>query len=87
MYPVQCMYIDVQCGILYQVCASGEIEDAITAISSSVKDCTVVFYDTINSAKIETLCVDGGATHHRVITLSSVVRCEGMYVCPIKSYV
>ncbi len=58
------------------MCASEEIENVITAIGSSIKNCTIVFYDGTNSAKIEALS-EFGANQHRVVTVSSVLRCEG----------
>lgn len=59
------------------MCASEEIENVITAIGSSVKNCTIVFYNGNNTAKIEALSAEFGATQHRVVTVSSVLRCEG----------
>lgn len=60
------------------MCASGEIENVVAVIGSSIRNCTVVFYDGMpDSAKIEALSMECGAIRHRVVTISSVLRSEG----------
>lgn len=56
-----------------------EIEVHVSVIGSCVKGCTVTLYNSqLGGTKIEAVCSAYGAECSRVVTVSSVVRMEGM---------
>ena len=56
------------------------MEGLLSAVTSDLKGCTVTLYNSqLDGAQIEAVCSTCGAECSRVVTVSSIVRMEGMY--------